>query len=148
MRNPYLNLSVNLLFSALVMYLVMFAMIDAWADFYNNLNMIYMALMMLAPMAILMIVTMPGMYHSKRANVAICLGASLVFVAAFGLMRTQGLVGDNQFLRSMIPHHSGAILMCREARLEKPGIKELCDKIMQSQQDEIRQMEALLVGSV
>lgn len=146
MRTPYLNLSVNLIFSALVMYLVMFAMIDAWADFYNNLNMLYMTLMMLAPMAILMIVTMPGMYPSKRANVAICLGASLIFLAAFGLVRMQGLVGDSQFLRSMIPHHSGAVLMCREAQLEKPGIKELCDDIIQSQQDEIRLMQALLVG--
>ena len=148
MRTPYLNLSVNLIFSALVMYLVMFAMIDAWADFYNNLNMLYMTLMMLAPMTILMIVTMPGMYPSKRANVAICLGASLIFLAAFGLVRMQGLVGDSQFLRSMIPHHSGAILMCREAQLEKPGIKELCDNIIQSQQDEIRLMQALLVGAL
>ena len=148
MRTPYLNLSVNLIFSALVMYLVMFAMIDAWADFYNNLNMLYMTLMMLAPMTILMVVTMPGMYPSKRANVAICLGASLIFLAAFGLVRMQGLVGDSQFLRSMIPHHSGAILMCREAQLEKPGIKELCDNIIQSQQDEIRLMQALLVGAL
>ncbi|MFE0014687.1 DUF305 domain-containing protein [Mesorhizobium sp. NPDC059054] len=148
MRTPYLNLTVNLIFSAIVMYLVMFAMIDAWADFYNNLNMLYMALMMLAPMAILMIITMPGMYPSKRANVVICLGAIVVFMGAFGLMRMQGLVGDTQFLRSMIPHHSGAILMCREAQLEKPGIKELCDTIVKSQQDEIRQMEALLVGAV
>ncbi|WP_054309884.1 DUF305 domain-containing protein [Mesorhizobium sp. 1M-11] len=148
MRTPYLNLTVNLIFSAIVMYLVMFAMIDAWADFYNNLNMLYMALMMLAPMAILMIITMPGMYPSKRANVVICLGAIVVFMGAFGLMRMQGLVGDTQFLRSMIPHHSGAILMCREAQLEKPGIKELCDTIIKSQQDEIRQMEALLVGAV
>ena len=148
MRTPYLNLSVNLIFSALVMYLVMFAMIDAWADFYNNLNMLYMTLMMLAPMTILMVVTMPGMYPSKRANVAICLGASLIFLAAFGLVRMQGLVGDSQFLRSMIPHHSGAILMCREAQLEKPGIKELCDNIIQSQQDEIRLMQARLVGAL
>lgn len=147
MRTPYLNLSINLIFSALVMYLVMFSMIDAWADFYNNLNMLYMTLMMLAPMAILMIITMPGMYPSKRANVAICLAAIVVFVAAFGLMRKQGLIDDSQFLRSMIPHHSGAILMCREAQLEKPGIKELCDGIIRSQQDEIRQMEALLAGS-
>ncbi len=148
MRTPYLNLTVNLIFSAIVMYLVMFAMIDAWADFYNNLNMLYMALMMLAPMAILMIITMPGMYPSKRANVVICLGAIVVFMGAFGLMRMQGLVGDTQFLRSMVPHHSGAILMCREAQLEKPGIKELCDTIIKSQQEEIRQMEALLVGAV
>lgn len=147
MRTPYLNLTINLIFSALAMYLVMFAMIDGWADFCNNLNMLYMTLMMLMPMAILMIITMPGMYPSKRANVAICLGAILVFVVAFGVVRTQGLVGDRQFLRSMIPHHSGAILMCRAAHLEKPGIKELCASIIKSQQNEIRQMEALLAGS-
>ena len=144
MRTPYLNLSINLIFSALVMYLVMFSMIDAWADFYNNLNMFYMTLMMLAPMAILMIITMPGMYPSKRANVAICLAAIVVFVAAFGLMRKQGLIDDSQFLRSMIPHHSGAVLMCSKAQIRDAEIKTLCANIIRSQTQEIDQMKGIL----
>ncbi|MFZ8373971.1 DUF305 domain-containing protein, partial [Staphylococcus aureus] len=40
-------------------------------------------------------------------------------------VRAQALVGDKQFLRAMIPHHSGAILMCQQANLTDPEIKKL-----------------------
>ena len=59
-------------------------------------------------------------------------------------MRTQAGIGDGEFLRSMIPHHSGAILMCREARLTDPEIIALCNGIVRSQAAEIAQMEAIL----
>ena len=44
----------------------------------------------------------------------------------------------------MIPHHSGAILMCEQATLTDPEIKALCGEIVASQRKEIAQMEALL----
>jgi uncharacterized protein (DUF305 family) len=44
----------------------------------------------------------------------------------------------------MIPHHSGAILMCREANIEDQRIQELCKGIISSQRDEIEQMRKLL----
>jgi len=44
----------------------------------------------------------------------------------------------------MIPHHSGAILMCREASITDPEIKSLCQMIMEGQQQEIDQMRAIL----
>ncbi len=59
-------------------------------------------------------------------------------------MRTQGLVGDRQFLRSMIPHHSGAILMCEQASIRDPELKSLCGNIITSQKQEIDQMKAML----
>jgi len=65
--------------------------------------------------------------------------------AAFTGTRTQTLVGDRQFIASMIPHHSGAILMCREATLSDPELVKLCQNISQSQRDEINQMEAIAV---
>lgn len=51
---------------------------------------------------------------------------------------------DKQFLCSMIPHHSGAIRMCGKAPIQSAEIKELCRIIIASQEDEIRQMKALL----
>jgi hypothetical protein len=63
--------------------------------------------------------------------------------AAFTGTRTQTLVGDRQFIASMIPHHSGAILMCREATLSDPELVKLCQNISQSQRDGINQMEAI-----
>jgi uncharacterized protein (DUF305 family) len=53
-------------------------------------------------------------------------------------------IGDRAFLRSMIPHHSGAILMCEEARLEDPEVRALCKEIIESQQREIDWMQARL----
>ncbi len=50
-------------------------------------------------------------------------------------------VADKQFVRSMVPHHAGAILMCAKAPFEDPEIKELCRKIIAGQQSEIDEMK-------
>jgi uncharacterized protein (DUF305 family) len=44
----------------------------------------------------------------------------------------------------MIPHHSGAILMCDEASLQDRRILELSKTIVSGQQQEIEQMRAIL----
>jgi uncharacterized protein (DUF305 family) len=64
----------------------------------------------------------------------------------FVFIRQQRGISDNQFLRSMIPHHSGAILMCERAQLRNTELRELCGLIIASQQDEIDQMAAMLAG--
>jgi len=138
---PYLMLTLNLLISIAIMY---FSMIDGWPEFFHNLNMFYMALTMAAPMAILMILMMPSMYPNRRANLAILAGFAVVFGLAFLGIRQQAAIGDTQFLRSMIPHHSGAILMCREAKLSDPEIRQLCGQIIRSQRQEIEQMKQIL----
>ena len=143
---PYRMLALNLGLSFVVMYLVMFSMIDTGAEFYNNLNMLYMALTMVAPMAILMLLTMGSMYRNKRLNLVLYTAFTLIFVGAFAATRTQAGIGDGQFLRSMIPHHSGAILMCREAAIQDPEIAALCQRIIRSQREEIVQMERILGG--
>ena len=66
------------------------------------------------------------------------------YFAYFFAMRTQAAVGNEQFLRSMIPHHSGAILMCEKAQLTDPEIIALCKQIISSQQAEIAQMQQIL----
>jgi uncharacterized protein (DUF305 family) len=106
--------------------------------------MLHMTLMMVAPMVVLMIVAMRHMFPSKTAN-AVLIGVSLIaFFGSFALIRTQTTIGDTSFLRSMIPHHSGAILMCREARLSNPEVIRLCKSIEQSQRQEIDKMKAIL----
>jgi hypothetical protein len=142
-RNHYLMFAVNMILSLIVMYFVMFSMIDGWADFRNNLNTIYMALTMVAPMGIIMLATMGGMYRNKGLNVALYIGLVVVFVAAFWGTRTQAVIGDRQFIASMIPHHSGAILMCREASLTDQELIDLCGNISQGQRQEIEQMNAI-----
>ncbi len=140
---PYLMFWVNMVLGLIVMYLVMFSMIDGWRDFRNNLNMFYMAITMWAPMGILMLATMPGMFPNKSANVVHYVALALLTVASLYATRSQTLIDDRQFVDSMIPHHSGAILMCREAKLANLDLKRLCEAITKAQREEIQQMEAI-----
>lgn len=142
--HPYLMFALNMVLSFLAMYVLMYAMIDTSDDFFHNLNMGYMALTMLAPMGAIMLATMAGMYPHRRLNLVIYVVLVLVFVAAFAGIRTQGAIGDEQFIASMIPHHSGAILMCREAQLTDAELQTLCGQISEGQRDEIEQMRAIL----
>jgi uncharacterized protein (DUF305 family) len=122
----------------------MFAMIDTLGEFYNNLNMAYMTLMMVAPMGALMLLMMGSMYGNKRLNLLLYAVFAGLFVLGTVGTRAQAGIGNVQFLRSMIPHHSGAILMCRQASITDPEIIALCGQIRQSQRAEIEQMKRML----
>lgn len=144
MESGYGSLALQTAISGVIMYLVMFVMIDRSSSFYNNLNMLYMTLMMVAPMVVLMILAMKDMFPSKALNGALIAASLVAFFGGFALIRTQTTIGDVQFLRSMIPHHSGAVLMCEQAKLTDPEIRSLCANIVRSQREEIAQMEAML----
>ena len=144
LRRHYGMLALNLIVSLAIMYLAMFTMIWSFADFFNNLNMAYMALVMWAPMAVVMMLTMGAMYADRRLNFVLYAAFALIFALSLWGMRAQALVGDRQFLRSMIPHHSGAVLMCGRAKVQDPEIVALCGRIIKSQKQEIDQMKAIL----
>ena len=143
-ENPYVRLGIMAVLSFISMYALMYAMVDRLENVYPNLNQFYMSGIMTAPMVIIEILLLRGMYHNDRINIAI-IATSLVALTMFWvLIRQQTAIGDNQFLRSMIPHHAGAILMCEDAAIEDADIKKLCGNIIQSQQAEIAQMKTLL----
>lgn len=143
-RRAYRWLAAELIVDFTIMYFVMFAMIASLDHLRHNLNNLYMTLMMVAPMVVVMLMSMRSMYPDRRLNFILIGSAAAIFaVATFGV-RTQAAIDDQQFLRSMIPHHSGAILMCREAKIRDPEIVRLCDAIVRSQAAEIQQMEAIL----
>lgn len=146
-RHHYQMLGLNLLVSLLIMYVVMFTMIWSVDDFFNNLNMVYMALTMAAPMGILMLLMMRMMYASARLNRVLYALLAALFVLGFWGTRAQRLVNDRQFVRAMIPHHSGAILMCQRAALQDAEIRAICFKpngIVDSQTREIAEFKAFL----
>lgn len=133
-----------------IMYVLMYAMVDRFADVLANVNQGYMAALMAAPMVAIELVLMSHMYRNRRAN-AMALALSLVVgLSAFFAIRQQTAVGDEQFLLSMIPHHSSALLMCRQAEISDPEIQQLCfgpNGIIASQEREIAQMKAILARS-
>jgi hypothetical protein len=142
--HPYLMFWINMALGLIVMYVVMFSMIDGARDFRNNLNMFYMAVTMWAPMGVFMLATMPGMFPRKALNVALYVAFIVLTFASFAATRTQALIDDRQFIDSMIPHHSGAILMCREADLRDDELVDLCEEIIGAQRSEIEQMEQIM----
>jgi uncharacterized protein (DUF305 family) len=130
--------------SFLSMYVLMYAMVNRFANVYVNLNQLYMAGLMAAPMVVIELALMGAMYKDTKRN-AIIIAASLVTLGMFWMfIRAQTAITDRQFLRSMIPHHAGAILMCQKSAVRDPEIKRLCGEIVSSQQSEIDQMKAKL----
>jgi uncharacterized protein (DUF305 family) len=144
MRPSYKSLGIEMAVDFVIMYFVMYTMIATIDHLRLNINNLYMTLMMVAPMMVVMVVGMPSMFPFRRLNLIVGAAAVLVFLASFAAMRTQAGVGDAEFLRSMIPHHSGAVLMCERASLSDPEIVALCQQIVKSQKEEIGQMETIL----
>jgi uncharacterized protein (DUF305 family) len=126
------------------MFFLTYAQIAELGHLYVNINRMYMALMMVAPMALVMLFVMRSMYENATLNLVLYGAFAGLFIVIFSLSRTQTPVGDEQFLRSMIPHHSSAILMCEESSITDPEIVLLCEQIIESQKEEIAQMKDIL----
>lgn len=144
MMSHYLRFLVMIVLMFISMYILMYAMVNAFANVYNNFNQFYMAGLMTAPMVLIEILLMGMMYKNKKLNLAIIAISVVALISFWFLIREQTAINDRQFLKSMIPHHSGAILMCQEANLTDPEIKQLCVEIVKSQEQEIQQMKEKL----
>lgn len=143
-NHPYRQLALMAIAHLVAMFVLMYAMVDVVGNAIPNLNQAYMAVLMAAPMVILEISLMRDMYPSKRTNLWIVIGTVVIFVGSFFLIRNQTAINDTEFLRSMIPHHAGAILMCENASINDEQIRELCANIILNQQAEIDWMRAKL----
>jgi uncharacterized protein (DUF305 family) len=143
-RQHYGQLVVMAALSFAAMYVLMYAMVDALGNVYHNVNQVYMAGLMTAPMVVIELFVMRGMYHHTRTNAVIIAASVTVGIVCFFAIRQQTAVSDRQFLRSMIPHHASALLMCEQSPLTDPEIQMLCKTIISGQQAEIDQMKAML----
>lgn len=145
-RTHYVRLLVMAVLSFISMYILMYAMVDRLDNILNNFNQAYMAGLMTAPMVVIELILMGGMYRNRKLNIlliTVSVGALALF---WTLIRQQTAIDDRQFLRSMIPHHAGAILMCEQSRLQDPQLAQLCAEIVSSQRSEIAEMKSLLEG--
>lgn len=140
----YGRLALMLVVSFAAMYALMYAMVDRFANVYSSLNQVYMAGVMTAAMLVIELALMGSMYPNRKANLALLAGGVLVGIGFWMGIREQVAIGDEQFLRSMIPHHAGAILMCEQAPIADPEVVALCREIVVAQREEIAQMRALL----
>lgn len=126
------------------MYVLMYSMVENFSDIFPNLNQFYMAGIMTSPMIILEILLMNSMYRNKKINILIITISIIILIAFFLFIRNQTAISDDEFLKSMIPHHSAAILMCEKAKITDGEIQNLCQNIISSQQSEIEFMKSKL----
>jgi uncharacterized protein (DUF305 family) len=140
----YSKLLLMLFISFLVMYIVMFLNMDRLSHYHTSLTRIYMSLLMVTPMAVVMLLMMGKMYQDKKKNTLLVVASSILFVVILVALRTQTPVGDLQYMKAMIPHHSSAILVSKHAKITDPEVKELSEQIIRSQEEEIAEMEAIL----
>lgn len=146
-KTHYGRLLLMAVLSFVSMYALMYAMVDTFANVYASFNQFYMAGLMTAPMVIIELALMGAMYQNKKVNIIIIAAGLTALIVFWILIRQQTAISDNQFLRSMIPHHAGAVLMCQKAPIQDSRIKELCRTIISGQQAEINQMKTMLSES-
>ena len=130
--------------STVVMFGLMYLHTYAFDHVFFSETRAYMAVVMGATMAIIMLAFMLGMYDNRRANVGIFIGSIAVFAIALWLVRSQATVQDVAWMKAMIPHHSIAILTSERADISDPRVRELADAIIKTQREEIAKMKALI----
>jgi uncharacterized protein (DUF305 family) len=135
---------VMLLISFLIMYIVMFLNIDKLSHYHTSLTRIYMALLMVTPMAVVMMLMMGKMYPNRKANTTIILASIVLFIVVLTGLRSQTPVDDVQYMKAMIPHHSSAIMVSKHANIKDPEVKKLSEEIIASQEKEIAEMNQMI----
>ncbi|MCD5029703.1 DUF305 domain-containing protein [Enterococcus asini] len=142
--NKYLKFFLMIATSTLLMFFMMYFNLFSFSHFFFSQTRLFMALMMGAAMAIIMLVFMWKMYPNKKANVVILCGSILLFAGSLFMVRSQTAVDDVAWMKAMIPHHSIAILTSDRANLTDPEVKELAKKILEAQEAEIDEMKELI----
>jgi len=144
MKGSYLKFALMMAISFVIMYVVMYLNVDKFDHVYLSVTRLYMTLLMVAPMALLMMAFMGGMYQNKKLNMSIIAAGVIVFITVLIFLRTQTFIGDRQYMKAMIPHHSSAILTSQEADLQDPEVQKLAKDIIEAQEREITLMKQFL----
>ena len=140
----YARFTVMIATSTVVMLVLMYLNTYALDHVFFSETRAYMALVMGAAMAVVMLGFMWGMYPDRRTNIGILIGAALAFVLCLWLVRSQETVEDVSWMKAMIPHHSIAILTSERAHISDPRVRKLADGIIEAQRREIGEMKALI----
>jgi uncharacterized protein (DUF305 family) len=130
--------------STVVMYGLMYLNTYRWDHVFFSEMRVYMALVMGAAMAAVMLAFMLHMHPNRKLNIGIFVASALVFAVALWLARSQATVDQVSYMKAMIPHHSIAILTSSRAAISDPRVRKLADGIIESQRREIEEMKALI----
>lgn len=140
----YMKFGAMIATSTLVMFILMYLNTFSSDHVFFSETRLYMAFVMGASMAVVMLLFMLDMYESRTLNVTILAGSVVVFAVSLWLARSQETVDDVSYMRAMIPHHSIAILTSSRAHIRDQRVRELADAIIKAQVREIGEMKALI----
>ncbi|MEX4010013.1 DUF305 domain-containing protein [Neoaquamicrobium sediminum] len=140
----YVRFGLMILTSTVVMFILMYLNTYAWEHVFFSETRTYMAVLMGATMAIIMLAYMLGMYKNTSLNIAIFVGAVVVFALSLWLVRSQVTVSGPSYMRAMIPHHSIAVMTSERAQIRDQRVRKLADEIIEAQRREIAEMRYLI----
>lgn len=140
----YLRFFVLIIASTGLMYGLMYLNTYTAAHLHFSQTRSWMALIMGAAMGAMMLVFMREMYPNRRLNLAILAVCGLTFAVSLWAVRSQASVGDVDYMKAMIPHHSIAIMTSERARIRDPRVRQLADGIIATQVREIAEMDQLI----
>lgn len=141
----YVRFAAMILTSTIIMFGLMYLNTYAFDHVFYSQTRTWMAVVMGATMAIIMLLFMLKMYQNVRANIAILVGSAVVFAGALWLVRSQETVSDVSYMKAMIPHHSIAIMTSERAHIRDPRVRQLADQIIEAQVREIAEMKQLII---
>lgn len=130
--------------STFVMFFLMYQLVYELDHVMFSINRFVASLVMGAVMTVIMLGFMWQMYKGLRTKVVVLVAAFISGGALLAINRSQTLVGDTGFMKSMIPHHSIAINNARRAEISDPRVRKLADQIIASQVREIAEMKSLI----
>lgn len=130
--------------STFIMFFLMYQLVYVTDHAMFSLNRLVASLVMGCIMTIVMLSFMWSMYKGKGTKIAVLVVAALLGALLLFANRSQSLIVDVNFMKSMIPHHSIAINNARKASISDPRVRELADQIIKSQVREIAEMKLLL----
>lgn len=143
-KNPYVKFALIMAVSFVIMYLIMFLNVAEFSHIFNSLTRFYMTTLMIASMAISMLLFMWDMYPNRKINIRIIAFAAVCFFGTLYLLRTQTPIGDIQYMKAMIPHHSSAIMTSSNVEFKDAEVKKLAEDIIIAQEKEIKQMNEMI----
>lgn len=144
MHHPYRRFAIMIVVSTFVMFGLMYLNTYEVDHIFFSQTRAWMALLMGAVMAIIMLAFMTHMLQNRKANIGILLGSFAVFAVSLWLVRSQATVDEVSYMKAMIPHHSIAIMTSKRAGINDPRVRKLADGIIEAQVREIDEMKQLI----
>jgi hypothetical protein len=130
--------------SVVIMFFLMYQLIYTLDHATFSVNRLVASLVMGTVMTVVMLGYMWSMYQGTAIKIGVVAGALLFGGVLLYVNRAQALIGDTEFMKAMIPHHSIAVNNARNADIRDPRVRELADEIIASQMREIRTMQLLI----